>query len=235
MSAAGASVETRVGHGADARYTLIRVAAPIQTLSASEEPQGLARCPRCILHLHACFCAEISPVHVATRVIVLRHRKEVHKTTNTGRWVPLTLANAEIRVFGERTDVLDATNFRDPSRETLLLYPGPDSRPLSAADATGKPVTLVVPDANWRRAFKLGAREAALAHLPRVHIPNGAPSRYLLRHHPDPRFLATFEAVARALGILEGPAVEGHMDRIFARMVEATLLSRGTGWRARMR
>jgi len=185
------------------------------------------RCPQCILHLPSCICAEIQPLDLATRVIVLRHRKETHKTTNTGRLVPLTLTGAEIRVFGERHDVLDAGDFAEPARNTLLLYPGPDSRSLTKAEAHLAPVTLVVPDANWRRAFKLVAREPALAALPRVHLPDGPPSTYRLRRHPDPRFLATFEAIARALGILEGPEVQAHLERTFALMVERTLRSRG--------
>ena len=179
------------------------------------------------MHVAACLCDAIEPLHIATRVIVLRHRKEAHKTTNTGRLVPLTLIGSEVRVFGERHDVLDATSLVDPARNTVLLYPSADSRLLTCDDAVEKPVTLIVPDADWRRAFKLTSREPALVGLPRVHLPAGAPSRYRLRRHSDPRFLATFEAVARALGILESPAVEAHLERIFALMVERTLRSRG--------
>jgi DTW domain-containing protein YfiP len=177
--------------------------------------------------LPACLCAELEPLWIATRVIVLRHRKEAHKTTNTGRLVPLTLAGSEIRAFGERHDVLDAASLVDPARHTLLLYPSDDARPLTREDGVEKPVTLIVPDANWRRAFKLNAREPALSGLPRVLLPVGERSTYRLRRHPDPRFLATFEAVARALGILEGPEVQAHLERVFALMVERTLRSRG--------
>ncbi|MBL8858771.1 MAG: DTW domain-containing protein [Planctomycetes bacterium] len=188
---------------------------------------GAARCSRCGMHVHACLCDELRPREVATRVVVLRHRKEAHKTTNTGRLVPLMLAGSELRAFGERHDVLSASNLIDPARNTLLLYPGKNSRELCAADAARSPVKLIVPDANWRRAFKLTTREPALAALPRVHLPEGAPSIYRLRRHTDPRFLATFEAVARALGILEGAEVEAHLMRVFALMVERTLHSRG--------
>lgn len=179
------------------------------------------------MHVAACLCDELRPLQVATRVIVLRHRKETHKTTNTGRLVPLMLAGSEIRTFGEHDDLLDAASLVDPARHTLLLYPSADSRLLSRADGADKPVTLIVPDANWRRAFKLTSREPALAGLPRVHLPAGAPSRYTLRRHSDPRFLATFEAVARALGILDGPEIEARLERVFALMVDRTLRSRG--------
>lgn len=177
--------------------------------------------------MHSCLCTELVPLDLVTRVVVMRHRKETYKTTNSGRLVPLTISRGEIRVFGERYDSIDEVDLIDPARNTLLLYPSEDSRLLTRADGESRPVTLIVPDANWRRAFKLTSREPALRAVQRVHLPDGPPSNYRLRRHPDPRFLATFEAVARALGILEGAEVQAHLERVFALMVERTLQSRG--------
>jgi len=191
-------------------------------------PRGvLERCPRCALHLRLCLCAELVPLELATRVVVLRHRKEFYKPTNTGRMVPLMLARAEIRVFGARGEELEAADFLDPARRTLLLFPGPDSRVLERDERDPRPVTLVVPDSDWRRAFKLATREERLAGMPRVHLPEGPPSEYRLRSHSDPRYLATFEAVARALGILEGEVAQARLERVFRMMVDRTLWSRG--------
>jgi DTW domain-containing protein YfiP len=185
------------------------------------------RCPRCVLHLRSCLCASVQPIALATRVVVLRHRRELHKTTNTGRLVTLTLSNGEVRTFGARDQAFDATNLVDPSQRTLLLYPTTESRELALDGDDRRPVSLIVPDADWRRAYKLVAHEPALAGIPRVHLPSGAPSSYRLRRHTDPRFLATFEAIARALGILEGKAVQEHLEHVFRLMVERTLWSRG--------
>jgi DTW domain-containing protein YfiP len=187
----------------------------------------LDRCERCALHLRLCLCASLQPLLLATRVVVLRHRKERYKPTNTGRLVPLTLARGEIRVFGARDEALDTAGFSDPSRRALLLFPSPDSQLLARDESDPRPVTLIVPDSDWRRAQKLAMREQKLAHVPRVHLPSGPPSAYRLRRHPDPRFLATFEAVARALGILEGPEVQEQLEHVFRVMVERTLWSRG--------
>ena len=187
----------------------------------------LERCPRCALHLRLCLCALFQPLSLATRVVVLRHRKEVHKPTNTGRLVPLMLVHSEIRMFGERDVELDTADLIDPARRTVLLYPSPDAQLLVRDESDTRPVTLIVPDSNWRKAHKLTTREARLAGVPRVHLPSGPPSMYRLRHHPHPNFLATFEAVARALGILEEPEVQTHLEQVFRLMVERTLWSRG--------
>jgi DTW domain-containing protein YfiP len=179
------------------------------------------------MHLHRCLCALVVPIELATRVVVLRHRRELHKPTNTGRLVTLTLSNGEVRTFGARDQAFDATDLVDPARRTLLLYPTADSRELARDEDGDRPVTLIVPDADWRRAHKLVSREPALAGIPRVHLPSGLPSSYRLRRHTNPRFLATFEAIARALGILEGDAVGERLERAFDLMVERTLASRG--------
>ncbi|MCC6998050.1 MAG: DTW domain-containing protein, partial [Deltaproteobacteria bacterium] len=58
-------------------------------------------------------------------------------------------------------------------------------------------------------------------------LPLGAPSAYRLRREPKVGGLATFEAIARALGILESPAVEATLTALLERMVTATLRTRG--------
>lgn len=164
---------------------------------------------------------------LATRVVVLRHRKEVHKPTNTGRLAPLTLSNSELRGFGGRDVAFDARGLIDPERRTLLLFPGPGAAVLTRDDHDERPVTLLVPDADWRRAYKLAQHEPALRGIAQACLPSGPPSSFRLRRHTDPRFLATFESIARALGILEGPGVENQLARVFERMVAAHLASRG--------
>lgn len=187
----------------------------------------LDRCPRCVLHLRLCLCAVIEPLELDTRVVVLRHRREVNKPTNTGRLVGIALAAGEVRTFGDRGMELDTSGLFDPARRAVLLYPTEDSRELTREAVDTRPVTLVVPDADWRRAYKLAMHDRALDGIARVHLPAGPPSKYRLRSHKNPRFLATFEAVARALGALEGAEVQRRLERVFDMMVERTLWSRG--------
>lgn len=196
-----------------------------QKLSSARAP--LERCARCALHLRLCLCNAVEPLALATRVVVLRHRRELFKPTNTGRLVDLTLANGEVRTFGARDQAFDAAGLVEPARRTVLLYPSKDSRTLARDADDARPVTLLVPDADWRRAHKLALREPALAGIERVHLPDGPPSAYRLRYHADPRFLATFEAVARALGVLEGADVQARLEHVFAIMVDRHLWSRG--------
>ena len=90
-----------------------------------------------------------------------------------------------------------------------------------------KPVTLIVPDGNWAQAKKAFKREKALHAFPRVKLPLGPPSKYWLRAAPRPEAVSTYEAIARAMGFLEGPEVQARMEAFFDVMVERTLHARG--------
>jgi DTW domain-containing protein YfiP len=60
-----------------------------------------------------------------------------------------------------------------------------------------------------------------------VRLPEGPTRRFELRKHPQAERLSTFEAIARALGILEGPEVQQELERILHLKVERTLDTRG--------
>jgi len=187
----------------------------------------MPRCARCELHLRLCLCAELVPLALATRVVVLSSAKETRQATNTGRLVPLALAGGEVRILERGAPPLPERAFAEPGRRTLLLFPGPGARELDHEPGDARPITLIVPDGTWRTARRMVGREPALAALECVRLAPGPPSRYRLRSHPDEHCLATFEAVARALGRLEGPPTEARLERVFALFVERTLFSRG--------
>ncbi len=188
------------------------------------------RCPRCALHVPICLCDSLTPMATRSRVLVVMHFKEAVKQSNSGRLITVALQQAEIRERGALNQPLDLSDLADPSRRVALLYPDPEAPALDAAwcAADPRPVTLVVPDGNWRQTVKMCKRDAVLRDLPRVRLGPGAPSQYRLRSHPDPDRVSTLEAIARALGVLEGPAVQASLEDTFRRFVERTLWSRGT-------
>lgn len=187
----------------------------------------MPRCVRCGFHLRLCLCSELQPLALATRVVVVSSEKEVLQPTNTGRLVPLALMGGVVRTVGRGAAPLCREDLGDPARRALLLFPCAGARQLDPELDDARALTLVVPDGTWRAARRMTARQAALAALEPVRLPPGPPSRYGLRAHPDVDNLATFEAVARALGLLEGSEVRARLERVFALFVERTLFSRG--------
>jgi DTW domain-containing protein YfiP len=163
---------------------------------------------------------------VRTRVVLLTHRAEHRKSTNTGRLVALALQGAEIRLQGER----DAPA-RPPLPEgrRLLLFPGPDARELGPEDGRGGPVVLLVPDGNWSQARRLSRRDPDAREAEPVRLPPGAPSRYGLRRSPHEGTVCTLEAVARALAVIEDEAIGRRLIEILEVFVERTRKDAGRG------
>jgi DTW domain-containing protein YfiP len=185
------------------------------------------RCARCRLHASLCVCSVIPRLETRTRVVLVIHRFEDRKPTNTGRLATECLTNSQVIVRGE-ADAAEAPLVVPPDSEPVLLFPYADAIPLDVFRPTKQAVTLVVPDGNWRQAFKMKKRVPGLSGVRCVSLPTGAASEYRLRAEAHANGLATIEAIARALGILEGRAVQEALESVFRTMVERTLWSRGT-------
>jgi DTW domain-containing protein len=164
-----------------------------------------------------------------TRLVLIVHRYEDRKPTNTGRLAAACLANSEVIVRGHEWDPTPPFAC-DPDTQPLLLFPHEGALPLTEHAIPCRPVTLIVPDGNWRQASKVRNRVRGLRDVPCVSLPVGAPSNYRLRAEAHEGGLATIEAIARAFGLLEGlggPGVQAALEHVFEAMVDRTLWSRG--------
>ncbi len=147
-----------------------------------------------------CICDLLHPIAIRTKLLVLVHRNEAFKTTNTGRLAALTLGAGFLR-WGERGVPRPAL----PEGRILLLFPSDDARALEPRDGEGD-ATLVVPDGTWPQARKIARRVAALAadRVTPVRVSDERVSGYTLRHTQRAGVVSTLESIAHALRILEG-------------------------------
>ena len=157
------------------------------------------------------------------------HRREWTKPTATGPLALAVLSNSELHIHGDRDKTLDLNDLDTAERRTLLLYPGEGSQVLSrtllAVDP--RPVNLVVADGTWRQASRMGRRLPGLENAAMVRLPEGTKTDWGIRRECHPEGLATFEAIARALGIIESIEVQRSMEKLFNLMVARTIQARG--------
>ena len=182
------------------------------------------------MHRSLCICALLPRIATRTRVVVVLHQLEARKTTNTGALAARCLENSAVVYRGRAPDAGAADSLDTQlSGETdpVLLYPHPSATPLGDWRSTSKPITLIVPDGTWRQAIGTCRRLRALADLPCVSLPAPAIAVDRLRASGLPDRLATLEAVALALGVLEGPAVRDALMRVYRIMTERTLWTNG--------
>jgi DTW domain-containing protein len=187
------------------------------------------------MHREQCVCADIPHLALATRVILVMHRRELVKTTATGPLALLALPNSELLIHGNRADPVDLRRLCDPTQNALLLFPDDEAPELTSAwlrsemSDPNRPITLVVPDGSWRQAHRMSRRLPGMEKVQRVRLPAGLPTAYRLRTSKRPQGLATFEAIARALGIIESAEVQVRLETLFQMMVERTLSTRSCG------
>jgi DTW domain-containing protein len=180
-------------------------------------------CRRCLRPEPFCVCALLPTVTPRTQVVILQHPREARLAICSAWLTHVALGGSEL---------LQGFHFADHPRVqslcaapgTMLLYPGEGSTPACRL-AGAPPETLLVIDATWRQAVKMLRANPAIAALPRLGIEAAAPSGYAgLRQEPVEGHLATIDAVAEALGALEGdPARFAPMRTAFRRAVELQL------------
>jgi DTW domain-containing protein YfiP len=110
-----------------------------------------------------------------------------------------------------------------------LFYPSLDAveldHDLVARDPT--PIQLIVPDGTWRQASKVLYRHRELKDIQRVKISTPDVSKFHLRAQHRPDGMATLQAIAHGLGVIEGDIVKDALMKLYHARVERTLLGRG--------
>ncbi len=169
---------------------------------------GHERCPRCLLPQRVCLCAAIPTIETRTRVLIVRHHLERHRSSNSGRLAHLALTNSEIVDHG----VAGQPATLSPLEGAWLLYP--EGEPVTACPVP-PPRQLIVLDATWSQARRMFRKLDALRGLPTLRLPDVPVSRARLRESPGPGRVSTIEAIAAALRLLEGEAPAHALEQLF--------------------
>jgi len=181
------------------------------------------------MHPERCLCAEIPKLDLRTRLCLIVHYRELRRTTNTGSLAVRALVNSEMRIRGEDRVGLDLSDLLTGTYRPVLFYPSEEAVDLTpefvAADP--RPIQLIVPDGNWRQASKVHYRHKELEAVPRVMIKAVNTAKYHLRAEHTEEGMATLQAIAHALGVIEGDAVKAELLKLYNLKLERTLMGRG--------
>jgi len=160
-------------------------------------------------------CGEITPITTSTRVVILRHKDEQFRASNTGRIAAMALSGAELLDHGGGDGGPPAE--LESVEGTWLAWPG--GAPTLVAPVP-RPERLVFLDATWRQAGRMRRRLRSLRGLPVLTLPFAHVPAARLRESPGRGRVSTIEAIAAALRLLEGESPAAELERLFAIMVD---------------
>ncbi len=164
------------------------------------------RCPRCLLRLQWCLCAEVPTVITRTRIVIVRHYREVTRSSNSGRLAGLALPNCEILDHGAP----GTSSILVDDRDAALLFPGGAVLTPELA-----PARLVILDGTWSQVRRMRRKVRGLERMRTVCIPPVPTDAPRMRASPGEGKVSTLEAIAHALGVIEGAAVRDPLLALF--------------------
>lgn len=186
-------------------------------------------CPVCRLQGWLCVCAHAPRMTIRTSLILIVHIRDLERTSNTVRLLALAIRDATVLRQGAFPVPADPAAHVPAGATPVVLFPGHGARPLTPelVASLPSPPALVVPDGNWRQASRMVKRLSLLAGAVKVALPNRAFAGSAVRRNREEHHMSTYEAVAQALGILEGEAVAGPLIDFYRRATDRMLLVRG--------
>ncbi len=186
-------------------------------------------CENCFLHRERCLCDFIPRLETKTKISLVIHAKELRRTTNTGLLATKALVNSQILVRGADNGRLNLSELLNPMYRPILFFPaeGAEELNLDFVSQSELPIHLIVPDGNWRQASKVHHRHPELKDIPRVMIKLPNTDTHHLRAESTPEGMATLQAIAHALGVIEGEFVKQKLLELYHLKLERTLLGRG--------
>jgi DTW domain-containing protein YfiP len=152
-----------------------------------------------------CVCAELPRLELPVELLVIQHTMEEHRPTNTGRMALYMFPRSRLIPYGTHGGPLDEAPFRDPGRRYFLLFPRAGAQTLTREDlvpSDGTPVSLVVPDGNWRQASHMARRNRVIKEMTCLSLPPGPPGAWTIRNSKHAERLCTAEAAIRVAEVL---------------------------------
>ena len=175
------------------------------------------RCPHCLMAEFSCFCHlrvnQSSPIEF----ILLFHRDEIHKPTNSGRLIADLFPNDTQAYLWSRTEP-SATllnQLKNRQGHCTLLFPNTQTAQIQKrqqrslvpqTNKTDVKHTFIILDGTWKQASKMFHQSEWLKDIPHLEISSEAKRSFLVRHSSHQIQFATAEVTAMLLDTL------GHND-----------------------
>ena len=202
------------------------------------------RCDQCLLARRCCLCDFLVPLPKGLQldIILLIHRDEILKPTNTGRLLAEAFPRQCFVFEWSRLEPAAAliAMIQDASRQCAIVYPAKQARaviPVEAFDELpvegglkvqqvagnvkephrpSRRATLILLDGTWRQAARMYNHSRYLSQLPSLSLPDTHSATYAVRKASEDSRLSTAEAAVALLACCGQQAAADHLWHIFS-------------------
>lgn len=205
---------------------------------------SLIRCNDCQLGKDHCICRQLKSEHSHCDIILIMHRNELLKPSNSGRLIADTLPENTHAYIWSRTETEPEllALLAQPERQALLVFPpkdGDTQQSLSSSEIRenlekewhDKKITLIMLDGTWKQARKMHAKSDYLKNIPILLLCEqdiaDCAGKYAMRQAHAPSLSSTCEAAAIALSAIGEQQASQTLQDNFTTFNNAYVASRG--------
>lgn len=168
-------------------------------------------CGDCSQPEFSCFCEHVKKFDAKINFVILIHPIEASRRIATGRMSHLCLKDSYL-IKGQDYTNNNTVNelLSDPEFESVILYPGINSKNISHISETEKKnlfnpqkkLRVFVIDGTWATAKKMVRQSVNLHSLPRICFSSDKPSTFRVRKQPRAGCFSTIEAIHHTIELL---------------------------------
>lgn len=166
--------------------------------------KSVVRCDLCQLAAYACICPWRPTRESRSEFLLLMHRDEVFKPTNTGRLIADVFPDKTHVFAWSRTDPVTGLLelLHDETRQCFLIYPADsdsDRVVQTVIPPSGKTTTFILLDGTWKQSGRMFHLSRWLDAIPVLALPETMIRTYAVRKSHQENYLSTVEAAGLCL------------------------------------
>jgi DTW domain-containing protein YfiP len=199
--------------------------------------KSVVRCEYCQLAVFACICPWRPELTARCEFVLLMHRDEVFKPTNTGRLIADVLPRQTHVFCWSRTEPAQELVglLSDPLRRCVIVFPvdaneaGSRSRTLVTELKHGdeRLVTFILLDGTWKQSGRMFHLSRWLEAIPCVMLPGSLVRGYAVRKSHHEHYLSTAEAAGLCLEMVDESCAANALQDYFELFNQHYLATRG--------
>jgi DTW domain-containing protein YfiP len=198
------------------------------------------RCPHCLMAEFACFCHHRENQDSPIDFILLFHRDEIHKPTNSGRLIADLFPKNTQAYIWSRTEpqqtLLDHIISKQgnctilfPNTETAQAQKRQTRITAPSSNKNDEKHTFIILDGTWKQASKMFHQSEWLKDIPHFEINSEAQRSFLVRHSSHQMQFATAEVTAMLFDALGHSKHSQKLLSYYQAFNEHCLISRKRG------